>query len=204
MTRGWKTFAICLQTIVLTFLAIWVTNHFNIFKSFNHLTDDQAFNIGLTAYLAILEAIASYAFDKIESRRASIVMTFYNNDNYNDGNCPTMLCDHVKGVGFIKCRITLDGNVEKLRKADIELPLSNWLSSQSHLPFYTYSNGYLKFDLNSILPKSGNEHHTVQDLNISFAINSGNTTLESTFAPELINRGFMLKLESKGFRAKIK
>jgi len=96
MTRGWKTCVICLQTMVLTFLAIWVANHFNIFRSFNHLTDDQAFDIGLATYLTIFEAIASYAFDKIESRRASIVMTFYNNDNYNDENCPTMLCDHVK------------------------------------------------------------------------------------------------------------
>ena len=196
---------ICIQTIVLTFLAILAARHVNFFSLITDLSADQAFDIGLASYLTILEAATSAIIYRIDDKKASISIVFSERkDDYNADSCPIMLCDRSKGVGYIWCHICLDGNVKHLRNADVEIVLPSWLSSQASPPYYTYNQACLSFDLKHSLPVSGKDHHTLEHFRIPFTINSGNTAFEMTLLPQIKNKDPMIKLESKGFRAKIK
>lgn len=196
---------ICVKSVILPLLAIFAVHRFNVFVGFNQITDDQAFDIGLACYLAIFEALISAFESIIENKKANIVVTFSERkDDYNDDICPIMVCDPAKNVRYLWCHITLDGNYSRLRNACLEISLPSWLSSQSNTPYFTYGNDRLVIDLNHSLPLSGQGHHTIQHLKIPFIINSGSTTFEITLLPHLKNKGLMVKLESKGFRAKIK
>lgn len=196
---------ICIKSVVLPLIAIFTVHRFNIFIGFNQISDDQAFDIGLACYLAIFEAAISVIENIIESKKANIVVTFSERkDDYDDESCPIMVYDSTKTVRYLWCHITLDGNYSILRNTSLEIALPSWLSSQSNVPYFTYSNDRLVIDLNRSLPLRGQGHHAIQNLKLPFIINSGSTTFEMTLLPHLNNKSPMIKLESKGFRAKIK
>lgn len=162
---------ICIKSIVLPLLAIFAVHHFNIFIGFNQISDDQAFDIGLSCYLAIFEASISVIENIIDSKKANIVVTFSERkDDYDDESCPIVVCDPTKNVRYLWCHITLDGNYSRLRNTSLEIVLPSWLSSQSQVPYFTYSNDRLVFDLNRSVPLSGHGHHAIQHLKIPFII----------------------------------
>lgn len=197
---------ICVKSILLPLLAILAVHHFNFFVGFNQITEDQAFDIGLACYLAVFEAIISLIENKIENQKAHIQIVFYNKqESYNENNCPVMVCSRTNGIGTIMCRIILDGNVKRLKKAKIEMGLSDWISSQSCEPYLVYENNYLRFNISDILPDGDTNHHTIEDFKIPFAINSGDTTLETTLRPRLISKtSLLISFESLGVRVKVR
>lgn len=161
---------VLIKAIAIPIISMFALNRFNLFEFISLVPEDRYFDIGLTAYLAIFEALFLFFEKWIESQRASITCVFYvKKTEKNEKNTPKVVCgSSTSHVANIYCDIQTTGNNKLLRKVSVSLNLPDWVSSQipQNETVAHYKNNTLVFAFDKLIPESaGREHvalHTVQ------------------------------------------
>ena len=67
---------IILKAILVPIVAIFFLNKFNLFEHITFVPEEYQYEIGLTAYLALIEALYGFGENFINSKKASVVVCY--------------------------------------------------------------------------------------------------------------------------------
>ncbi len=182
-----KILGIILKSILLPILSIALLRHFNLFQFITIIPEEQQFEFGLAAYLAVFEAIGGIAWNYLEKQKAQIQCIFYVQEvDRNIDNTPLIVCNESTGVAYIKCHVSLNGNFKRLQNFEFELPLPSWLDSQINNTenLLEYSDHKMRWNLNALLPVSDNGNQAIEyDVKLGFIKNVNGDNREITLTP---------------------
>lgn len=122
---------ILLKAILIPIVAVLGLSKFNLFEYITFVPEEYQYEIGLTAYLALIETLYGVGESFIDSKKAKVVCVFFKSETDKDRkNIPSIICDETIGVATIDCYIELTGNLERLRKCKLQMQLPSWLTAQ--------------------------------------------------------------------------
>lgn len=161
---------VLIKAILIPIISMAALNKFNLFDFISLVPEDRRFDMGLTAYLAIFEALFLFLEKCIEGRRAGISCVFYaKKAEKNENNTPKIICgSSTSNVAYIYCDIQTSGNAKLLRKVSVSLKLPDWVSSQipQNETVARYKDNTLIFAFDKLIPESNSREyiatHTVQ------------------------------------------
>lgn len=189
-----------LKSLIIPIIVILCLNFFNLFNYITFVPIEYQYDVGLTVYLAVAEAIYTLIKKQIEQKQAIVRCIFYSTDvDKNIKTDPSIVCaDATDGVASIRCHIELKGNLKRLRKCNINLNLPEWLSSQANASdmILNYSENQLNWEFENLLPKYGDgEQKAEYNSKISFIRSTENSNLSITLKPHM-NKCFGVKFET--------
>lgn len=186
------TVRIMLRAILGPVFAVIMVSKFNLFNYITFVPEEYKYEVGLTAYLAIAEAILEIIEIFGEKNSATVTCVFYRRESeINIKNTPTVSCS--MGTASIKCQIALSGSAKVLRDAKLSLVLPTWLSSQADM-----SNLIMKYDcqkitvpFNEVIP-TNNQKVTSVEITIPIPLiqNMDDGILSNTLAAEIEAKWF--------------
>ena len=123
---------IIVGALLIPILSLFLISKFNFFSYFSFIPGDYQYEAGLGSYMFVLDVIYEYVVYHILRGQAKITFIMYKSEcEINVNNTPTVVCsDNNYGVGSFNCNIKLEGNIKKLRRTRILLPLPPWLTYQ--------------------------------------------------------------------------
>ena len=199
---------ILLRAVLVPLIAVFLLNKFNFFNYITFVPDDYKFDVGLTLYLAVLEAIAEILEQVYSNSLAEIECIFYQRpEDINIKNTPVFLCsDQTAGVANVSCRVQLKGNIKRLRNCRLSLDLPNWLTSQApqSSQVMQYSGNSLIWSFDALLSNNTvvNEEGAKVTTTIPLIRTTGDETLVVVLQPELLPglKHFGVKLKTNGVK----
>lgn len=97
---------IILKAILIPVIAVWGLSKFNVFEYITFVPQEYQYEIGLTVYLALIEAVYGFGENFIDSKKAKVMCVFFKSEMDKDGkNIPSIICDEIIGVATINCDI---------------------------------------------------------------------------------------------------
>lgn len=179
-----------LKSLIIPIIVVISLSYFNLFQYITFVPEDYCYEVGLTVYFAIAEALYSLAENCIKQNQAIVKCIFYSSDVDKDmNNNPTIVCNSgMLGVATINCHIELKGNLKKLRKCKINLNLPEWLSSQVSKSdiVLNYSQNQLNWKFQNLLPETGIVIQTAEYKNkISFIKSTEDSNLSIVLRPQI-------------------
>lgn len=123
---------IVVGALVLPLSSLFLVSKFNLFSYLEFIPIEYQYEAGLACYIAIIDAIYEYIAYQISKRQTKVTFVFYKAKNeMMISNVPTViLSEQSNGVATFNCRILLEGNLKRLQKMRIQLPLPAWVTSQ--------------------------------------------------------------------------
>lgn len=153
---------VIIKALAVPLITLFSLNKFNLFSTISAIPVDYQFEVGLTIYFSIFEAIAQIIEQLIDESRTTITFTFYKvPEEENIKSNPTIICsDDNNGVAYLSCHIALAGNIKKLRKAELCMTLPEWLSTQvdSNNKVLSKQDNTLIWKFTSLIPSSGTKY----------------------------------------------
>ena len=100
---------ILLKALLVPLIAVFFLNQFNVFEYITFVPEDYKFDVGLTLYLAILEALAEILEHLYSNALAEVECIFFQKaEDINIKNTPVFVCsDQTAGVTSISCKVQL-------------------------------------------------------------------------------------------------
>lgn len=178
------------KSIILPIVVVVLLNCFNLFVYITIIPEEYRYEVGLTVYLAVAEAVYGFIGNFIEKKRAHVRCTFYLSEADKDiNNNPAIVCDsNGLGVATLNCQFEISGNLKRLRKCKVYMELPEWLSSQvsSSDIVLDYSMNKLKWGFSRLLPETGLNGQTAKYRNkISFIRTTSESNLSIVLKPQL-------------------
>lgn len=188
---------IFLKAIFIPVIAVWGLSKFNIFEYITFVPQEYQYEIGLTVYLALIEAVYGLGENFIDSKKAKVVCVFFKSEMDKDGkNIPSIICDETMGVATINCYIELTGNLGRLRKCKLQMELPSWLTAQLSTSdtVLSYTGNLLIWEFDKMLPETGisNQSATYKS-KISLIKNTSGNNISIKLEPQ------MKKIKGIGF-----
>lgn len=123
---------IVVGALLLPLSSLFLVSKFNLFSYLDFIPIEYQYEAGLACYIAIIDAVYEYIAYQISKRQTKVTFVFYKAKNeMMMSNVPTvMLSEQNNGVATFNCRILLEGNLKRLQKIKIQLPLPAWVTSQ--------------------------------------------------------------------------
>lgn len=181
---------IVIGAILLPLVSMYLVNKFNFFSYFDFIPEDQRFDAGLGVYFAIFDLMYEYIVYYITKQHTQITVVLYTvarEENIN--NTPTVICSETGGgVASLTCHIKLEGNLKRLKKCNLIMPLPSWVSTQipQNDVAMSFRNGSLTWDFANILPASGDSEQNSEYVSkIALIRNQSDNTLSVTICPQL-------------------
>lgn len=194
---------ILLKAIIVPVIVVFGLSKFNLFEFITLVPKDYQYEVGLTFYLAVTEAIYGLIQTNIEQNKANIKCIFYLLEVDKDiKNTPTIVCSGNVGVATINCHIVLGGNLKRLRKCNFILELPSWLTSQVNVSdtVLKYSNNQLCWEFDRLLPTDGIINQVAEYKNkLSLIKNVDENNLAIKLEP-YTKKLYGVKFETNGFR----
>lgn len=157
-----------IKGILMPIVAIFLVNGWNFFDSISFIPSDKVYEVGLTAYLCILECICFKVINLVKSNKSNIECVFFNSgaDNSID-NTPEI--SFVNDVAYINFRLKLSGKAKKLRKNVLMISFPDWLDIQSvnNSSMSVIDNKKCKFILDKMI---SNSDTNVENVCITFKV----------------------------------
>ena len=184
---------ILLKALLVPIIAVFFLNQFNIFEYITFVPEEYKFDVGLTLYLAILEAFAEILDHLYSNALAEVECIFFQKpEDINIKNTPVFICsDQTEGVVSISCKVKLKGNVKKLKKCRLSMELPNWLTSQisQDSQMMLYSDNTLTWKFDTVLSANAiiNEESASAMTMIPFIRTIGDEILTVVLRPRLIS-----------------
>lgn len=198
---------ILIKAFLVPVCAVLALNKFNIFEFISLVPIDKQFDLGLTAYLALFEALFLFAETKLNAHTAKISLIFYTQKSYKDiKNIPKIVCDQSSShVANISCDIHISGNTKLLRKTRLTLSLPSWVSSQVSASevVLSYSDDTIIWSFSNLLANSGEkECHAEHTISIPFIDQETVSCSSLLLKPELNGRfsKYRISFECNGFQ----
>ena len=196
---------IVVKSIIIPLIAVFLLNKYNLFEYIKFVPEDYRYEMGLTAYLTLLEMVSGIIQNILEAQKASVICTFYISENDKDiKNIPLIICDESVGVATISYYLELTGNLKKLRKCEFELALPSWVQAQLNNSdaVLNHVDDKLIWKFDRILPQTGAEHQTVKFKNkISLIKNDNGNNIYISLVPQ-IKKIYGDRIETNGFKLK--
>lgn len=194
---------IILKAILVPIVAIFFLNKFNLFEHITFVPEEYQYEIGLTAYLALIEALYGFGENFINSKKASVVCVFFKSETDKDEkNIPSIICDEAVGVANINCNIELTGNLGRLRKCKLQMELPSWLTAQvsNSDTVLSYTGNLLIWEFDKLLPETGisNQSATYKS-KISLIKNTSGNNISIKLEPQ-IKRIIGIAFKTNGFK----
>lgn len=160
---------VLLNAILAPILSMWALKQFNLFEFISLIPVDRQFDFGLTAYLALSEALLVYLETFAEKHTAQISCIFYSEKSFKDeNNTPKIVCGQTSShVAKIYCEIHISGNTALLRKAKLTLTIPSWVTSQisANETVLSYSENTLCWSFANLIANSNEKEsqaeHTI-------------------------------------------
>lgn len=149
---------IMLKAILIPIVAVLCLGKFNLFEYITFVPEEYQYEIGLTVYLALIEALHGFGKNFINSKKAKIACVFFKTETDKDEkNVPFIICDETIGVATINCYIELTGNLKRLRKCKMQMELPSWLTAQVSTSdtVLSYTGNLLIWEFDKMLPETG-------------------------------------------------
>ena len=186
---------IVVGALVLPLSSLFLLSKFNLFSYLEFIPIEYQYEAGLACYIAIIDAIYEYIAYLISKRQTKVTFVFYKAKNeMMISNVPTViLSEQSNGVATFNCRILLEGNLKRLQKMRIQLPLPAWVTSQisqnDEMMHCDDSGVYWEFS--KILP-SNSEHkqHIECTSKIPLIKNQSENALSITARPQMKKKYF--------------
>ena len=180
---------IILKAILVPIVAIFFLNKFNLFEHITFVPEEYQYEIGLTAYLALIEALYGFGENFINSKKASVVCVFFKSETDKDEkNIPSIICDEAVGVANINCNIELTGNLGRVRKCKLQMELPSWLTAQvsNSDTVLSYTGNLLIWEFDKLLPETGisNQSATYKS-KISLIKNTSGNNISIKLEPQM-------------------
>ncbi len=192
-----------LKALLIPFVTVLVLSRFNIFGYITFIPEDYRYEAGLTAYLALIEALYGFGEKYIDSKKAKIVCIFFKSETDRNGvNIPTVICDENMGVAVIQCDIKLTGNLGRLRRCELQMGLPSWISAQINASdeVLSYTENLLIWDFSRILPETGVSNQNVRHASrISLIRNTSENNISIKLQPQMKKKIRRISLETNGF-----
>ena len=127
---------ILLKALLVPLIAVFFLNQFNVFEYITFVPEDYKFDVGLTLYLAILEALAEILEHLYSNALAEVECIFFQKaEDINIKNTPVFVCsDQTAGVTSISCKVQLKGNVKRLKNCRLSLELLIFIKLFLNMP----------------------------------------------------------------------
>lgn len=181
---------IIVGAVLLPLSSLFLISKFNIFSYLNFIPIDYRYEAGLGCYIAVLDALYEYITYRISKKKTKITFVFYKVLNeMKIGNVPTIvLSERNNGVATFHCNIRLEGNLKRLRKMKIYLPLPNWITSQvpQSDEIRTSVPDGIVWDFSNILPSISEYEQNIEcKSSISLIKTQSENELSITVKPQL-------------------
>lgn len=194
---------VLLKAIIVPVIVVFGLSKFNLFEYMTFIPTDYQYEVGLTFYLAFMEAVYGFVENAIEQKKSKITCTFYVSDaDRNIENTPLIVCDNDVGVAIINCHLEVSGNLKKIRKSVLKLELPSWLTAQINVQdtVLSYGSNVLSWKFDRMLPSTGvNSLSAEYKSRISLIKNSSGDNMTIKLEPQ-IQKKWGLKFETNGFR----
>lgn len=199
---------ILLKALLVPLIAVFFLNQFNVFEYITFVPEDYKFDVGLTLYLAILEALAEILEHLYSNALAEVECIFFQKaEDINIKNTPVFVCsDQTAGVTSISCKVQLKGNVKRLKNCRLSLELPNWLTSQipQNSQMMLYSGNTLIWKFDTILSANAivDEQSATVTTTIPLIRTKGDEILTVVLQPELLSpiKHFGVKLTTNSVK----
>lgn len=196
---------VLLKALIIPIIAVVGLANFNVFEYVMFVPVDYQYEIGLTVYLTLIEAIYGFVENIIEEKKASVICVFYLAETGKDiNNTPSIICDEVIGVSTINCEIQVTGNLKRLRKCKLSLELPMWLTSQVNISdtVLNYTDNQLNWKFERMLPTSGINNQSASYKNkVSLIKTTTGDKLSIKLEPQM-EKNFGVKFKTNGFKIK--
>lgn len=198
---------ILLKAILIPVFSALLLSKFNLSEYIPFVPEEYQYEIGLTVYLALIEAIYGFCESFFNSRKAKVICVFYKVKEDKDiENIPTIICDDTIGVSTINYYIELTGNLKRLRKCKFKMELPPWLTIQLNISdeVLSYKNNQLIWEFDKILPATGIKNQNANCQNkISLIKNISGNNVSLDLKPKMEKKigicfatnGFKVKME---------
>lgn len=121
--------------VVFPILVIWILGRYNIFNDISFVPDDKKFDVGLAAYLGLVECVYVCVYTKmkgfIETNKAEVKCIFW-----CAGTMPnissTPYITFVEDTAHINVKVQVSGKVKRLVNNKISLSFPDWLDVQAN------------------------------------------------------------------------
>lgn len=179
--------------LLIPIVSLFLISKFNLFSYFDFIPVDYRFEAGLGSYMFVLDAIYEYVVLLISNRHTKITFIIYKTKNEMDiGNTPTVVCSEGNsGVASFNCSVRLEGNLKKLRKIKVLLPLPLWVTSQIPQDDESISSSAkgVIWDFSNILPANGEYQQSIECTSkVPLIKNQSNNTLSINVRPQLVKK----------------
>lgn len=179
--------------LLIPIVSLFLISKFNLFSYFDFIPVDYRFEAGLGSYMFVLDAIYEYVVLLISNRHTKITFIIYKTKNEMDiGNTPTVVCSEGnRGVASFNCSVRLEGNLKKLRKINVLLPLPLWVTSQIPQDDESISSSAegVIWDFSNILPANSEYQQSIECTSkVPLIKNQSNNTLSINVRPQLVKK----------------
>lgn len=194
---------IFLKAILIPIVTVWGLSKFNVFEYITFIPEDYRYEIGLTVYLALIEALYEFGEKFVDSKKAKVVCIFFKSETDKDGkNIPTIICDATIGVAVINCYIELTGNLGRLRKCKLQMELPSWLTAQISASdaVLSYTGNLLTWEFSKMLPEMGiGDQSATYKSKISLIRNTSENNISIKLEPQM-KKTKCISFETNGFK----
>ena len=76
---------IFLKAILIPIVTVWGLSKFNVFEYITFIPEDYQYEIGLTVYLALIEALYEFGEKFVDSKRQKLYVSFLNRKRTRTG-----------------------------------------------------------------------------------------------------------------------
>ena len=197
------TIKIILKAILIPIVVVWCLNKFNLFEYITFVPEEYQYEIGLTVYLALIEAVLGFIENFIDSKRAKVKCVFFKSEmDKDEKNVPSIICDETIGVAVISYNIMLTGNLGRLRKCKLKLEVPSWLVAQAYTSdtVLSYEGNLLTWEFDKILPETGiNNQSATYKGKISLIKNISGNNMLIKLEPQM-QKIIGVRFETNGFK----
>ena len=179
--------------LIIPIASLFLISKFNLFSYFDFIPVDYRFEAGLGSYMFVLDAIYEYIVALISDRYTKITFIIYKTKNeMNIRNTPTVVCSESNsGVASFNCNVILEGNLKKLRKIKVLLPLPLWVTSQISQDDDSISSSTegVIWNFSKLLPSNGVYQQSIECTSkVPLIKNQNNNTLSIKVRPQLVKK----------------
>lgn len=181
---------IVVGALLLPLSSLFLVSKFNLFSYLEFIPIEYQYEAGLACYIAIIDAVYEYIAYQISKRQTKVTFVFYKAKNeMMMSNVPTvMLSEQNNGVATFNCRILLEGNLKRLQKIKIQLPLPAWVTSQipQNDEMMCYDEAGVYWEFSKILPSNSDYKQRIECTSkIPLIKNQSENALSITVKPQM-------------------
>lgn len=156
MLKAPSVIRIIIKAVLIPLISVFALNKFNLFSYITFIPEEKQFDVGLTTYLGIVEALAFLLENTIEMNRPRITCVFYVKQSEKDiRRTPTIICGKDSlDVAIVRCELVVSGNARLFKENILSMSLPEWLSSQVSTGdrVVTYTENRLLWNFSKAIP----------------------------------------------------